>query len=210
MRPVVPRSRAGADGRRPGRLGKTADPFDLKSNVALVLDQSTSEVLFEKNSDVSLPIASLTKLMTALIVVEARQDKDEILEITTDDIDRVKNSSSRLAIGTQLSRASMLHLALMSSENRAASALGRQLPGRLAGIRRGDECQARLLGMQDTHYVDSTGLSSRNVASARDLAKLVAAVQKVSRPGRVFDRAGIGGRYQAQDASVSQHQPPGE
>ncbi len=127
-------------------LGKTTDPFDLKSNVALVLDQSTAEILFEKNSDVSLPIASLTKLMTALVVVEARQDKDEILEITTDDIDRVKNSSSRLAVGTRLSRASMLHLALMSSENRAASALGPSLPGRQQGIRRGDECQGQDAG----------------------------------------------------------------
>ncbi len=159
-------------------LHKTADPLDLKSNVALVLDQSSSEVLFDKNSDVSLPIASLTKLMTGLIVVEAKQDKDEILEITTDDIDREKNSGSRLAIGTKLSRASLLHLALMSSENRAASALGRNYPGGLPAFVNAMNARAKLLGMWDTHFVDSTGLSSRNVASARDLAKLVGAVQK--------------------------------
>jgi D-alanyl-D-alanine endopeptidase (penicillin-binding protein 7) len=159
-------------------LNRTPDPLDLKSNVALVLDQSSSEVLFEKNSDVALPIASITKLMTGLVVVESKQDMDEILEITTDDIDRIKNSGSRLAIGTRLSRASLLHLALMSSENRAASALGRNYPGGLPAFVAAMNAKAKALGMHDTHYVDSNGLSSGNVASARDLVKLVVAVQK--------------------------------
>lgn len=159
-------------------LHRTPDPLDLKSNVALVLDQSSSEVLFEKNSNISLPIASITKLMTGLIVVEAKQDKDEILEITSDDIDRLKNSGSRLAVGTKLSRASLLHLALMSSENRAASALGRNYPGGLPAFVAAMNAKAKVLGMHDTHYVDSNGLSSGNVASARDLIKLVAEVQK--------------------------------
>lgn len=175
MRAAAPAARTAGD---LAGLHQANDPLDLKSNVALVLDQSSSQVLFEKNSNVSLPIASLTKLMTSLIVVEAKQNMDEVLEITTDDIDREKNTGSRLAIGTQLSRASLLHLALMSSENRAASALGRNYPGGLPAFVAAMNAKAKALGMRYTHYVDSSGLSSRNVASAHDLVKLVSAVQK--------------------------------
>src|SRR5476649_3075001 len=154
-------------------LNMTHDPLDLKSNVALVLDQANSEVLFEKNSNVALPIASITKMMTGLVVVEANQDMDEVLTVTDDDVDRAKFSSSRLKVGSQLTRANMLHIALMSSENRAASALGRNYPGGLPAFVAAMNAKAKALGMNDTHYVDSSGLSSRNVASARDLAKLV-------------------------------------
>jgi serine-type D-Ala-D-Ala endopeptidase (penicillin-binding protein 7) len=149
------------------------DPQALKSNAALVLDQGSSQVLFEKNASLALPIASLTKLMTALIVVEARQNLNDVLEVSADDIDREKNSSSRLRVGARMSRANMLHIALMSSENRAASALGRHYPGGLPAFVAAMNAKAAALGMTDTRYVDSTGLSSRNVASARDLAKLV-------------------------------------
>lgn len=159
-------------------LNRTHDPLELKSNVALVVDQSSSEVLFEKNPDVSLPIASITKLMTALVVVESKQNMDEVLDVTTEDIDRLKNSGSRLAVGTRLSRSHLLHLALMSSENRAASALGRNYPGGLPAFVAAMNAKARVLGMRDTHFVDSNGLSSGNVASARDLAKLVVAAQR--------------------------------
>jgi D-alanyl-D-alanine endopeptidase (penicillin-binding protein 7) len=154
-------------------LQRTPDPLELKSNVAYVMDQTNKEVLFEKNADAVLPIASLTKLMTSLVVVEANQDLDEVLTITEDDVDREKFSSSRLKVTTQLSRATMLHLALMSSENRAASALGRHYPGGLSAFVAAMNAKAKALGMEDTRYVDSSGLSSRNVASARDLAKLV-------------------------------------
>lgn len=156
-------------------LNSTRDPLALHSNVALVMDQATSQILFEKNSNVPLPIASLTKLMTALVVVEARQDMNEVLEVTSDDIDREKHSSSRLRVGAQMTRENMLHIALMSSENRAASALGRNFPGGLPGFVAAMNAKARALGMTDTRYVDSTGLSSQNVASARDLAKLAIA-----------------------------------
>ncbi|HJU70623.1 MAG TPA: D-alanyl-D-alanine endopeptidase [Paucimonas sp.] len=156
-------------------LNATHDPLALKSNVALVLDQSNSEVLFEKNANVSLPIASITKLMTGMVVIEAHQNMDEVLEVTTDDIDHERNSYSRLRIGSRLTRANMLHIALMSSENRAASALGRNYPGGLPAFVAAMNAKAKALGMADTHYVDSTGLSSSNVASARDLAKLVIA-----------------------------------
>jgi len=159
-------------------LNQTRDILALKSNVALVMDQSSSKILFEKNSNVALPIASITKLMTGLVVVEAGQDMAEVLEITEDDVDHEKNSGSRLRVGAHLSRANMLHLALMSSENRAASALGRNYPGGRPAFVAAMNAKALSLGMADTHYVDSNGLSSRNVASASDLAKLVIAASK--------------------------------
>lgn len=154
-------------------LKRTQDPLDLKSNVAYVVDQASSKVLFEKNSNVSLPIASITKLMTSLIVVESNQDMNEIIEVTNDDLDKEKSTSSRLHIGAKLSRADMLHIALMSSENRAASALGRNFVGGLPAFVAAMNAKAMQLGMADTHYVDSTGLSSQNVASAKDLVKLI-------------------------------------
>ncbi len=156
-------------------LQYTQDPLELKSNAALVIDQENAQVLFEKNANVSLPIASITKLMTSLVVLEANQDMDEVLEVTNEDIDTEKGSSSRLRIGSKLKRSDMLHIALMSSENRAASALGRNYPGGLQACVAAMNAKAQSLGMLDTHYVDSTGLSSHNVASAQDLAKLVSA-----------------------------------
>ncbi|KQZ43436.1 serine hydrolase [Duganella sp. Root1480D1] len=156
-------------------LNLVRDPLDLKSNVALVLDQANSEVLFEKNAGVALPIASITKMMTGLVVVEANQDLDEMLTVTDDDVDREKFSSSRLKVGDHLTRRNMLHIALMSSENRAASALGRNYPGGLPAFVQAMNEKAQSLGMNDTHYVDSSGLSKMNVASARDLARLVQA-----------------------------------
>jgi len=159
-------------------LHLTQDPLALKSSVALVIDPLDSKVLFEKNSGVALPIASLTKLMTSLIVVEAQQNMDELLEITTDDIDREKNTHSRLRVGTQMTRSNLLHIALMSSENRAASALGRNYPGGLPAFVAAMNTKAKALGMTDTRYVEPTGLSSLNVASARDLAKLVVAAHQ--------------------------------
>lgn len=156
-------------------LHLTRDPLALASNVALVIDQTNSQVLFEKNANIALPIASLTKLMTSLVVVEANQSMDEIIEVTQDDIDREKHTGSRLHIGARMTRANMLHIALMSSENRAASALGRNYPGGLPAFVAAMNAKAKSLGMTDTRYVDSTGLSSQNVASARDLSKLVVA-----------------------------------
>lgn len=154
-------------------LHEVDDPLDLKSSVALVLDQETNEVLLAKNSQAVLPIASITKLMTALLVVEAGLPLDEKITITDDDKDTEKGTGSRLAIGTTLTRGELLHLALMSSENRAAHALGRSYPGGMDGFVRAMNAKARALGMNDTHYVEPTGLSSRNQSSARDLAALV-------------------------------------
>jgi len=149
------------------------DALDLKSSVALVIDQDTNEVLFSKNAQAVLPIASLTKLMTGLVVSEASLSMDELITISQADVDTEKGSSSRLKVGTELSRGELLHLALMSSENRAAHALGRSFPGGLPAFVGLMNAKARLLGMNDTKYVEPTGLSSKNQSSARDLAKLV-------------------------------------
>lgn len=155
------------------------DPLDLKSSVAYVLDQDTNEVLFSKNPQAVLPIASITKLMTALVVVEAGLSLDEQLSVSQDDVDTEKFTRSRLAVGTTLSRGDMLHLALMASENRAAHALGRHYPGGLDAFVAAMNAKAQSLGMTDTHYVEPTGLSSRNQSSAADLAKLVAVTSQV-------------------------------
>jgi len=160
-------------------LHATEDPLLLRSGAALVLDQDTHEVLYSKNPEAVLPIASLSKLMTALVISEAKQPLDEMLAITNDDIDTEKGTHSRLTPGTQLPRGVMLHLALMSSENRAANALGRNYPGGLAAFVPAMNAKARELGMMDTHYVEPTGLSSQNKSSARDLAVLVNAAHQV-------------------------------
>lgn len=156
-------------------LHGTEDPLELKAGVAYVLDLATSDIVFSKNSDVVLPIASITKLMTALVVVEAQLPLDEYIEITNADVDTEKGSHSRLKVGTRLTRADIMHIALMASENRAAHALGRTYPGGLVAFVAAMNAKARLLGMQSTQFVDPTGLRSSNVSSGGDLAKLVAA-----------------------------------
>ena len=154
-------------------LHSTEDALDLKSSVALVIDQDTHEVLLSKNDHAVLPIASLTKLMTGLLISEAQLPPDELITITQDDVDTEKRSSSRLTVGSTLPRGELLHLALMSSENRAAHALGRTYPGGLATFVSVMNAKAKMLGMKDTSYVEPTGLSSRNQSSAQDLALLV-------------------------------------
>jgi serine-type D-Ala-D-Ala endopeptidase (penicillin-binding protein 7) len=159
-------------------LHSERDELDLKSGVAFVVDQDTNEVLFNKNSNTVLPIASLTKLMTGVVLSEARLPMNEQITITQDDVDTEKGSRSRLTVGTTLTRAEMLHLALMSSENRAANALGRTYPGGLPEFVRLMNAKAKLLGMKATRYVEPTGLSSQNQSSAQDLAILVNAAYK--------------------------------
>nr|WP_283254259.1 D-alanyl-D-alanine endopeptidase [Ramlibacter paludis] len=154
-------------------LHATTDELDLRSSVALVMDQDTNEILLSKNDSAVLPIASLTKMMTGLIISEAKLPMDEQITITDDDVDTEKHSSSRLRVGTTLSRGELMHLALMSSENRAAHALGRTYPGGLSAFVEAMNAKAQLLGMKDTRYVEPTGLSSRNQSSAQDLARLV-------------------------------------
>ena len=156
-------------------LHATSDELDLRSSVAFVVDQDTNEVLFSKNSSAVLPIASITKLMTALVVTEAGLPLDEMLSVVQADVDATAGSRSRLQLGTQLNRGEMLHLALMASENRAAHLLGRTFPGGMDSFVASMNRKARELGMHDTRYVEPTGLSSDNQSSARDLAQLVRA-----------------------------------
>lgn len=154
-------------------LHSTADDLDLKSSVAYVIDQDTNEVLLSKNDQAILPIASITKLMTGVVLSEAKLSMEESITITQDDVDTEKGSSSRLKVGTTLTRGELLHLSLMASENRAAHAIGRTYPGGLNAFVDLMNAKAISLGMRDTRYIEPTGLSSRNQSSAKDLATLV-------------------------------------
>ncbi len=147
----------------------------LKSQAAMVVDQESGEILFGKNAQSKLPIASLTKLMTAIVMLDAELDPDEPVTITKADVDRLRGSHSRLQVGTTLTRDEMLHLALMASENRAASALAGSYPGGKDSCVLAMNLKAQLLGMTGTRFEDGTGLSGRNVSTAQDLAKLVRA-----------------------------------
>lgn len=148
---------------------------DVRSSSVLIIDESNASILYSKKADVASPIASITKLMTALVVLEREQPLDELIQITLDDRDNEKGSGSRLTVGTKLSRGDLLHLALMSSENRAAHAVGRNYPGGLPALVRAMNSKAKALGMIHARFVDPTGLSSRNVASPADLSRLLIA-----------------------------------
>jgi D-alanyl-D-alanine endopeptidase (penicillin-binding protein 7) len=152
----------------------------LRSSSVLVIDQSDSSVLYSRRSDIAAPIASITKLMTALVVLDAGQSLDEPIAITQDETDLPRGGVSRLSVGTVLTRGDLMHLALMSSENRAAHALGVHYPGGLAAAVRAMNAKAAALGMVNAHFVDPTGLSSDNVASPEDLSKLVLAASRNS------------------------------
>lgn len=156
-------------------LHLTDDPLDLRSSVALAIDQATGETLYQKNPDAVLPIASITKVMTSMVVLDAGLPLEEMLDVTEADRDTERHSGSRLPIGSKLSRGEMLHLALMASENRAAHALGRHYPGGLWAFVEAMNAKARAIGMTDSRFADPTGLSSNNVSNARDLARMVRA-----------------------------------
>lgn len=145
----------------------------LKSAAALVVDQKSGEALYAKNVDVATPIASITKLMTAMVTLDANLPLDEEITISSEDMDRLKGTGSRLALGTRLSREELLHLALIASENRAAAALSRAYPGGREAFVTAMNRKAREIGMKDAHFVDGTGLNSQNQATASDLVKMV-------------------------------------
>lgn len=154
-------------------LHDTPDALALRSSVAYVVDQNTGEPLFDKNSHAVVPIASISKLMTAMVVLDAKSPMTDQLEVTDEDRDYEKGTGSRLSVGSVLSREDMLHIALMASENRAAAALSRYYPGGRPAFIAAMNAKAKSLGMNDTHFENSTGLSSSNVSSARDLVKMV-------------------------------------
>ncbi len=147
----------------------------LASSVALVQDVATGEQILSKNSEAVLPIASITKLMTALVVLDQGLDLQQRVVVSSEDADHLKGTHSRLSAGTVLSRDQLLLIALMASENRAAAALARTAPGGTPAFVAAMNEKAQQLGMRDTRYVDPTGLNSANVSSARDLARLVIA-----------------------------------
>ena len=150
-------------------------PPRLESNAVLVIDQEQGEAIYAKNPRAIMPIASITKLMTAVVVLDAKLPLDELIDVGYEDLDFIKGTHSRLGIGTVLSRGEMLKLALMASENRAASALGRHYPGGTSAFVAAMNRKAQELGMRDTRFVDSTGLNPDNVSTAQDLVKLVEA-----------------------------------
>jgi serine-type D-Ala-D-Ala endopeptidase (penicillin-binding protein 7) len=149
--------------------------LDVRSTTAIVVDQLDGSVLYAKNAAAVSAIASITKLMTAMVVLDAKQSLDEAIAVTEDDIDHLKNTTSRIQIGNVLTRGEMLRLALMSSENRAASALARAYPGGVQAFIRDMNLKAIILEMKRSSFVDGTGLSSGNVSSAEDLANMVLA-----------------------------------
>lgn len=152
--------------------------LNLRSSSAVVVDQNTGRTLFAKNTDARMPIASITKLMTAMVVLDAELPLDEKITISTEDVDTLKGTHSRLRVGTILSRQLALQLALMSSENRAASALARAYPGGFQAFVAAMNRKAESLGMMHTRFVDSTGLNSDNASTAQDLVKMVNAAHQ--------------------------------
>ena len=150
----------------------------LASYAAVIYDEKNGEELYEKHTDAVVPIASITKLMTAMVTLDAKLPMDEVLRIDEEDVDTLRHSASRLPVGTKLTRGEMLRLALMSSENRAAAALGHNYPGGLAAFVKKMNEKAKELGMEHTHFIDSSGLHSENVSTAADLVKMVEAAYK--------------------------------
>jgi len=149
----------------------------LNSTIALIYDEQSQRPLYTKNPDAVAPIASITKLMTAMVVLDVKPDLDEEISVDVADLDSLKGTHSRLRIGTTFTRNEMLRLALMSSENRAASALARSYPGGMRAAVAAMNAKARKLGMMNTTFCDPTGLDSENVSTARDLVKMVAAAR---------------------------------
>jgi D-alanyl-D-alanine endopeptidase (penicillin-binding protein 7) len=195
------------------------EDLNLRSAAALVVDQKTGEALYAKNVDVPTAIASITKLMTAMVTLDAQLDLNEELVIGKEDVDRLKGTGSRLALGTRLTREELLHLALIASENRAAAALSRAYPGGREAFVAAMNRKAREVGMKDSHFIDATGLNSGNRATAADLVKMVDAAYRyplirqitstgsydVSVPGTRVVRVREGGKVRKVARSVQRH-----
>jgi D-alanyl-D-alanine endopeptidase (penicillin-binding protein 7) len=198
---------------------QVAADLELRSAAALVIDQGTGELLYAKNPDVTTPIASITKLMTALVVLDAELSLTELITVDDDDIDRLKHTGSRLPIGATLSRKELLNLALIASENRAAAALSRAYPGGRAAFVEAMNDKAGALGMNNTWFVDGTGLSSANRSTAADLARLVDAASQyplirrisstgdygISLPGRQVVKVRENGKLRRVSREVVRH-----
>jgi D-alanyl-D-alanine endopeptidase (penicillin-binding protein 7) len=154
------------------------DRLALYSASALVIDQVTGQPLLDKNSHEIVPIASISKLMTAMVVLDANLDLSEVISVGEEDVDGLKGTRSRLPVGTTMTRETAMLLALMSSENRAANTLGRHYPGGMPAFVAAMNRKAQALGMNSSRFEEPTGLSSNNVSTARDLARMVAAAAR--------------------------------
>jgi len=153
-------------------------PLAVQSGSALVIEQGGGDLLFQKNASAIAPIASITKLMTAMVVLDSEPNLQAAISIADDDVDLLRGSRSRLHVGAVMTRETALLLALMSSENRAANALARSYPGGMPAFLAAMNIKAQALGMADTHFEDPTGLTSNNVSTAHDLARMVAAAHR--------------------------------
>ena len=149
----------------------------VQSHIALIFDEQTQLPLYNKNSEMVVPIASITKLMTAMVMLDARLPMDEAVNVTEDELNKLRRAKSKLRVGMTLTRGEMLKLALMASENRAALALARSYPGGATAMVAAMNAKAHGLGMQNTRFFDPTGLDSDNVSTAQDLVKMVAAAR---------------------------------
>lgn len=174
-KPVVHAAPAAAVAAHHAAAKADSGPLKLASNSVLVQDQTSGAVLYQKNADAVVPIASVTKLMTAMVALDMHPNLREDLTIADSDVDTLRHSTSHVPVGTVLPREDMLRLALMSSENRAAASLARHYPGGTAAFVAAMNRKAQALGLKDTHFFDSTGLNAGNVSSARDLARMVTA-----------------------------------
>ena len=182
----------------------------LSSQAALIMNNRTGEIRYQKNINRVMPIASISKLMAAMVVLDGKQNMNEQVTITESEIDRLKGTSSRLSIGTTLTRRELLHLGLMSSENRAIHALGRTYPGGISAFVSAMNAKAASLGMSNTRFYEPTGLDSRNVSTASDLSKLVSAASdypvirrdSVSNSGSVYTSTGRQQNYKNSNALV--------
>jgi D-alanyl-D-alanine endopeptidase (penicillin-binding protein 7) len=181
---ITPLASKTASPRRSARLAagveqlQEARQLALQSSAALVIEQGGSDAIFQKNADQVAPIASITKLMTAMVVLDSTPNLQETITITDEDIDYLRGSRSRLQVGSAMTRESALLLALMSSENRAANALARHYPGGMLAFIAAMNIKAQALGMRDSRFEDPTGLTSNNQSTANDLAKMVSAAYR--------------------------------
>jgi D-alanyl-D-alanine carboxypeptidase len=182
-------------------------PFGSQS--VLVVEDDTGKVLYEKNAGAVVPIASLTKLMTAMVVLDAHQDMNEPIEIDSSDVDMLKHSSSRVPVGATIPRRDVLQLALMSSDNRAAAALGRTYPGGMPAFRAAVKRKIAALGMNQTVIDEPTGLSPHNRSTAADLVKMATAASTYPEITRITTSSDHLINIKGRERRIPQHQPPG-
>ena len=170
---AAPKARTSKAAKSPADVNRDGEP-NLLSSAVLVLDTKSGQTLYAKNADQVHPIASITKLMTSMVVLDAKLALDEAIQISSEDLDTLKNTKSRLPVGAHFRRDDLIRIALVASDNRAAAALGRSYPGGTPAFVDAMNAKAKMLGLSSTHFVDASGLAPENVSSPAELARLVA------------------------------------